>query len=579
MSQQPHDLLKAIVQAAQQQDYPDMKVDDYFEIFAAQQVLKSCSFDQDPNEIESGIVGGTDDGGVDGFYLFANRRMVREDTDLSIFKGQQLNIEVVVVQAKNKNSFEESVPQKMTSFLEECLRLGAPEENAKTLYSEGLRNAVEQFHLLYEASLTMKPTLSISYFHVAHSDDIHTKVNTRGEILVAKTKQHFTTAKCSYNTVTGSHLITLFHQQPRHNLSLQTSKYFDWHTFERQAYVCVVTLPDFYKFITRDTDEQLLEYIFDANVRDHAPDVKVNIGIQSTLSNPGGDDFWWLNNGVTIIASDAALKAGALQVENPMIVNGLQTSYELFHHFKNAGGDKKDRRTIMVKVIVNNKDETSDRIINATNSQTKIDAINLHATEKVQRTIETALKTAEYFYDRRKNFYRNQGKAAARIITLPFMAQALTAIVLQQPDHARARPGTVAEKNYKELFSDEYPVNLYPKCIDIVKRAQTFLSTQSGLNRADKLNLLFYLAMYSAAAAVGTVKPTRQTIAALDVAKVTEKVMADGFQWISEKYKELGGDDKAAKGPHLAEALRVHLVAKFGKRRSSKSKGSQPQTQ
>jgi hypothetical protein len=29
----PHDLLKAIIQAAQQQDYPHMKLDDYSEIF------------------------------------------------------------------------------------------------------------------------------------------------------------------------------------------------------------------------------------------------------------------------------------------------------------------------------------------------------------------------------------------------------------------------------------------------------------------------------------------------------------------------------------------------------------------
>ena len=119
-----------------------------------------------------------------------------------------------------------------------------------------------------------------------------------------------------------------------------------------------------------------------------------------------------------------------MQIENPTIVNGLQTSYELFHHFKNAGGDRKDKRTILVKVIVNSKEDTSDRIINATNSQTKINAINLHATEKVQRTIETALKTEGYFYDRRKNFYRNQGKPVEKIITIPFMAQAVTAIVL-----------------------------------------------------------------------------------------------------------------------------------------------------
>jgi hypothetical protein len=571
---QSHDLLKAIIQAAQKQDYPHMKLDDYFEIFAAQQVLKSSDFDLDPNEVEGGVVGGGDDGGVDGFYLFANRRLVREDTDLSIFKGQQLNVELIVVQAKNKDSFEESVPQKMSSFLEECLRLGASKENAEELYSEALREAVEQFHQVYEAALTMKPTLSVGYFHVAHADDVHPKVKTRGDLLVDKTKQHFPTAKCSYTTVTGSELIKLYHQQPKHNLPLNTSKYFDWHTFGRQAYVCVVTLPDFYEFITNDKHEQLLDYIFDANVRDHAPDVKVNKGIQTTLSNPVGDDFWWLNNGVTIIASDAVLKAGALQIENPMIVNGLQTSYELFQHFKFAGGDRKDARTIMVKVIVNNEDGTSDRIINATNSQTKIDAINLHATEAVQRTIETALKTAGFFYDRRKNFYRNQGMPADKIITIPFMAQALTAIVLQQPDHARARPGTVAEKNYKELFSDKYPVNLYPKCVEVVKLSQDFLSDQDTLSRADRLNILFYLSTYVTAAAIGSVKPSREKLAQLDAARVPESLLKEGFLWLLQKYKDLGGDDKAAKGPLLADALRKYLVTILGKPKKPKAKKS-----
>jgi hypothetical protein len=418
----------------------------------------------------------------------------------------------------------------------------------------------------------MKPTLSIRYYHVAHSDQVHKKVKTRGQILVDKTKQHFPTVKCDYTPLTGSDLVTLSQQQSKHTLSLRTPKYFDWNTFERQAYICVVALPDFYKFITREEDEQLLEYVFEANVRAHAPDSKVNDGIKTTLSNPIGDDFWWLNNGVTIIASDASLKNGSLQIENPTIVNGLQTSYELFHHFKNAGGDKNDKRTILVKVIINSKEDTSDRIINATNSQTKINAINLHATEKVQRTIETALKTEGYFYDRRKNFYRNQGKPADKIVTIPFMAQVVTAIVLQQPDNARARPGTVAEKNYKELFSDKYPINLYPRCIEIVKKAQKFLSKQSGITRADNLNILFYLAMYSAASALKSVKPSRHAISEMDVSLVNDAVMAKCYQWISKKFKDLGGDDKAAKGSQLADALRKHLIATFSKKKVVKAK-------
>ncbi len=162
-----------------------------------------------------------------------------------------------------------------------------------------------------------------------------------------------------------------------------------------------MTLGDFYSFIT--TEDELRESIFEANVRDHAPDVKVNKGIQATLSNPAGDDFGWLNNGITIIASGVGYNSGTLQITNPLIVNGLQTSYELFSHFKHGSGNKGDKRTIMVKIIVNTKDDTSDRIISATNSQTKIDSISLHATEQIQRNIETALKVAGYFYDRRKN--------------------------------------------------------------------------------------------------------------------------------------------------------------------------------
>jgi hypothetical protein len=550
-----------------EQDYPDLPLDTYFEIFAAQQVLKKCRFDLDPDEIESGVVGGGDDGGVDGFYVFANRRLIREDTDLTDFKGQQLNIEIIVIQAKNKNSFEESVPTKLKEFVEQCLRVDAPEAHAQELYSEGVREAVSRFHALYKAALMMKPTLSVSFFHVAHSDQVHPKVEARGSILCDRTSECFPTAKCSYTAVTGKTLITLFHQQPEHTLQLKTQKYFDWNSFDREAYVCVVHLADFYSFIT--SNDELREYIFEANVRDHAPDVKVNKGIQATLSNPEGDDFWWLNNGITIISSGVIYNAGAFQVTNPMIVNGLQTSYELFHHFKLAGGNKKDLRTIMIKVIVNTNEDTSDRIISATNSQTKIDAISLHATEQIQRTIETALKAAGFFYDRRKNFYRNQGKPVSQIVTIPYMAQAVTAIVLQQPDQARARPGTVAEKSYDLLFDEAYPINLYPKCIQTVKKAQKFISDQSGITKAERLNLVFYLAMYAVAAALKSVKPKRQSVADMDTNTVTDAVMQPGYEWILSKFQELGGDDKAAKGPQLADALRQHLVDNFGKKKKA----------
>jgi len=446
-------VLKSVIEQSRLKDYPSWKSDKYFELFAAQQALKMRRFNLDPNELESGIVGGGNDGGVDGFYLFVNRKFIREDTDPAIFQDQQINCELVIVQAKNTASFEEAVPQKFKDFAEQCLPLNATlGPTQQTLYGQTLLTAVKKFHDIFQQGLLKHPKLSITFCHVSLGEDVNPKVQTRADLVLERTRAIYTTADCSYEHVTGSKLLKLFNQQPEHSISLVTPKYFDWKAFDRSGYICLAKLPDFYKFITEK--DELQEYLFEANVRDHAPDVKVNKGISATLANPANEDFWWLNNGITILASAVSYHDGKLHITDPLIVNGLQTSYEIFNHFS-SGASQSDERTLLVRVIVNTDPETSDNIITATNSQTKIEPINLHATEQIQRNIETALKMVDLYYDRRKNYYRNKGISTQKIVTIGVMAQAVAAIVLQQPDNARARPTTVADKSYNALFSEK----------------------------------------------------------------------------------------------------------------------------
>ncbi|GAI16788.1 unnamed protein product, partial [marine sediment metagenome] len=66
--------------------------------------------------------------------------------------------------------------------------------------------------------------------------------------------------------------------------------------------------------------------LFEANVRDYQGKVEVNKAIGNTLLSAYSEDFWWLNNGVTVVASQASLSGKTLVVEDPQIVNGLQTS-------------------------------------------------------------------------------------------------------------------------------------------------------------------------------------------------------------------------------------------------------------
>ena len=52
------------------------------------------------------------------------------------------------------------------------------------------------------------------------------------------------------------------------------------------------------------------------------------------LHRADDNDFWWLNNGVTVLASEATLVNNReLQIVNPEIVNGLQTSMEIYNYF------------------------------------------------------------------------------------------------------------------------------------------------------------------------------------------------------------------------------------------------------
>ena len=156
--------------------------------------------------------------------------------------------------------------------------------------------------------------------------------------------------------------------------------------------------------------------IFEANVRDYQGSNEVNEGIQAGLRDTGPEEFWWLNNGVTVLASKANLSGKSLTIEDPQIVNGLQTSTEIFKYFQ-ASNTQADERSLLIRVIVPPVPESRDRIIKATNSQTPMPVASLRATEKIHRDIEEYLRTFGLFYDRRKNYYKNDGKPIEKIIS------------------------------------------------------------------------------------------------------------------------------------------------------------------
>jgi AIPR protein len=70
------------------------------------------------------------------------------------------------------------------------------------------------------------------------------------------------------------------------------------------GYIALVRLIDFYNFLVDDKG-RLRQLLFEANVRDYQGTKGSNVDMQQTLRSKAIEDFWWLNNGVTIIASKA----------------------------------------------------------------------------------------------------------------------------------------------------------------------------------------------------------------------------------------------------------------------------------
>ncbi len=275
-------------------------------------------------------------------------------------------------------------------------------------------------------SLLKRPTLKIGYYYASLGEQTNEKVKTRGELLRIKALGYFTAATCEVEFAGASRLLWWFYDAPSSTILLEKVKTFHWGGFGK-AYVCLVSLEKFAIFLTNK--DQIRSYMFEANVRDYQGDVTVNKEIARTLSLPGSEEFWWLNNGITILASEARLDGDNMAVTNPLIVNGLQTSHTIFNHSRVAGFAN-DNRTLLDRVIETSDSASIANIIKATNSQTAIPRIWLHATEEIHRKIETVLKASD-LYDRRKNFHRNQGVPSGKIVTIPYLSQALAAIVLQ----------------------------------------------------------------------------------------------------------------------------------------------------
>ena len=163
-----------------------------------------------------------------------------------------------------------------------------------------------------------------------------------------------------------------------------------------EAYYVMAKVPDVFK-LWQDAESK--DYpLFEENIREYLGGTSgINKGIIATLKNPEErGNFFYYNNGITVICDNAKATSKFINIDNPQIVNGCQTVNSIAEVLKTESNPASTYSDVyvMVKILVlENKDTGFYRdIVRYTNSQNSINEKVFGATLQPFFTIQDKLK-------------------------------------------------------------------------------------------------------------------------------------------------------------------------------------------
>lgn len=575
MSANDRVLINAMIEEQRNARTVPLSFDATFERFAAEHALHGYGLSEE--EIEAGVIGGSDDGGIDGVYVFLGGRLLHEDSEIfspqfaatGVEAGSQLTL--WLIQAKTSTGFSEVALDKVASTCSNLLDMEVDESVVGLLYSDDLLARFRMFRRALTKLLTRHPTVLIKFSYVTRGEagEVHPKVQAKGKILEAQFSNAFAISTGEVEFLGPAELWKRASTLPSYTLELPYRESITHGT----SHIALVALGEYIDFLSEETGA-IQTHIFDWNVRDYQGNVEVNREITASLQKPDAPEFWWLNNGITIVCSQATSIGKRMSLSDVQIVNGLQTSYTLHETlsglYATDPGAAVFERLVQVRILVTADQAARDAVIRATNRQTSVPVASLRATDDIQRQIESYFLEHDWFYDRRKNFYRNQGKSADRIISIPLLAQSVMAMGLGRPDYARARPSSLlkSDTDYRRVFSDKTELPVYLWLAKAQRQIDAFLQVAPDpISRSEHTNLRFHLAMLGAVDLVGRAfgKPEELNNAAReDIFPTTIRLLSlwkslkeefDSFQ----KERKWGPDKTAKSGDFVA-----HLTTALG---------------
>lgn len=187
---------------------------------------------------------------------------------------------------------------------------------------------------------------------------------------------------------------------------------------------------------------------------------RVNEAIHETLLGDKKDNFYFKNNGVTMVCRKFSYNAlqeknWDIIAEDLQIINGGQTCKTIEQTIGSNEDIDFSQVYVLIRLYELSDDQANEDLINeitlATNSQNPVDLSDLRSNDSIQRTLETDIKLLGYNYRRKKDI----ASTNESIIPLSVAAQAIYAIWKEKPHVAKFKRKELFGSLYNNVFKPE----------------------------------------------------------------------------------------------------------------------------
>jgi len=189
---------------------------------------------------------------------------------------------------------------------------------------------------------------------------------------------------------------------------------------------------------------------------------RVNEGIRETLNSNEPTNFYFFNNGITLVCDDFSYNAlqssdYQIKIENLHIVNGGQTCMTIFktaEELKKNGKPLPSEASVLLRIYKLPKDNEDIvlQITHATNSQNPVDLKDLRANDEKQKQLEQSIEGLGLGYTYRRK--RIDATLKPTDITSGAAAEAVLAVWRKAPHQAKFFTRGHFGKLYNSIFTE-----------------------------------------------------------------------------------------------------------------------------